>query len=193
MTDMNPSLSESKTTSSAKAWKARLARPRVEEMPVLGSLPHQPRILYVDDDLQVRTLGKLVLLRVGYEVDVAANGAVAWNALNEETYGLVITDYEMPRMTGLELATKIRGGGMDIPIIVTSASFDSMGSRAWEQLEIASFLPKPFNVDSLLSAVEPILHLPGDSQSSNCPPVPRFDLANTSSCAHAYRHGGIND
>lgn len=181
---------------SARAWKEQMARPRFAEMPYFSPMKNRLRILYVDDDPQVRMLGRLVLLRAGYDVDAAANGAAAWVALNEASYSLLVTDHDMPRMTGLELAAQARRSEMTIPIIVTSALLDlTENDETWKTLEIAAFLAKPYAVDSLLGAVARIVR--GDDGAP--PPVPVGGLVatgpNLTELPHVwpYRHGGIND
>ncbi len=61
------------------------------------------RILLVDDDLYVRELNAGVLMRSGYNVETASDGADAWRAIKERDYDLLITDNTMPRVTGMEL------------------------------------------------------------------------------------------
>ena len=77
------------------------------------------RILYADDEPQLRRLGELVLVRTGYDVDTAADGAEAWAALNEVSYNLLITDNDMPKLTGLELTAQARRAGMRLPIMMS--------------------------------------------------------------------------
>ena len=57
--------------------------------------PH--RILVVEDDISIRRLNTEVLRRSGYEVDAAEDGAAAWEALNADSYDLMITDNNMPK------------------------------------------------------------------------------------------------
>jgi DNA-binding response OmpR family regulator len=66
------------------------------------------RILVADDDTNIRELIAISLIRAGYQVDAARDGAEAWNALKETTYSLLITDHKMPRLTGVELIKKLR-------------------------------------------------------------------------------------
>jgi CheY-like chemotaxis protein len=62
-----------------------------------------PRLLIVDDEPQIRRIMRTTLTSAGYEVDDAENGARAWKALHLEQYDLLVTDNEMPEMTGLQL------------------------------------------------------------------------------------------
>ncbi len=113
----------------------------------------RPRILYVDDEPQLRKLVELVLARSGYEVNTAADGAEGWEALQHSHYNLLMTDHDMPSLTGLQLATKARQAAMRLPILLTSGSADLNLDPSWGTLEFVTFLPKPFAVDVLLETV----------------------------------------
>jgi len=71
------------------------------------------RILVADDESAVRAFMSSVLLHAGYRVDVAQDGAVAWAALQAEPYDLLITDYNMPRINGVELVRNLRAAESD--------------------------------------------------------------------------------
>jgi two-component system, chemotaxis family, sensor histidine kinase and response regulator WspE len=62
-----------------------------------------PRILVVDDDISIRELSAAVLMPSGYQVDTAEDGAAGWEALHGNNYDLLITDHNMPRVSGVEL------------------------------------------------------------------------------------------
>lgn len=66
------------------------------------------RVLVVDDSLTVREMERKLLVARGYEVDIAVDGMDGWNAARSGDYDLVITDVDMPRMDGIELATLIK-------------------------------------------------------------------------------------
>src|ERR1043166_410421 len=117
------------------------------------------RILYVDDEPQLRRLSELVLARSGYDVDTAADGAEAWAAFLDMNYHLLITDNDMPRLTGLELATQARLAGMRLPIVLASGSVDAHRNPATSWLELAAHLPKPFGAEALVETVERVLRL----------------------------------
>jgi len=84
----------------------------------------QPHILVVDDSLTVREMERQLLVHAGYEVTVAVDGIDAWNAIraNPEPFDLIVSDMDMPRMSGVELTELIRAdtGIGDIPIIMIS-------------------------------------------------------------------------
>lgn len=66
------------------------------------------RILVVDDSMTVREAESRLLMNQGYEVETAVNGMDGWNAVRLGNYDLVITDIDMPRMTGIELLKAIK-------------------------------------------------------------------------------------
>jgi two-component system, cell cycle sensor histidine kinase and response regulator CckA len=115
------------------------------------------RILVVDDDISIRQLSTEMLIRSGYEVDAAADGAAGWKALQGKSYDLVITDNFMPKVTGIEMVKKLHAAGMKLPVIMATAMLpqDELVSNPW--LQGVTTLLKPFRADELLSAVKKIL------------------------------------
>lgn len=88
----------------------------------LESPRKQKRILAVDDSLTVRELERKLLTGRGYEADVAVDGMDGWNAVRTGVYDLVITDVDMPRMDGIELATLIKHDPQlkSLPVMIVS-------------------------------------------------------------------------
>ncbi len=80
------------------------------------------RVLIVDDSLTVRELQRKLLAGEGYETEVAVDGMDGWNALQSGPYDLVITDVDMPRVDGIELATLIKRDPRfaSIPVVIVS-------------------------------------------------------------------------
>jgi DNA-binding response OmpR family regulator len=148
------------------------------------------RILYADDEPQLRTLGKLVLVRSGYDVDTAADGAEAWTALQEVNYHLLITDHDMPRLTGLELATQARLAGMRLPIVLASGSVDALRDPASSWLGLAARLPKPFGAEALVETVEQVLRIANGRDG--CAGAMISVLAHITR-VQPFPHGGINE
>ena len=92
-----------------------LARLRSQTNP-----PH--RVLVVDDDDVMRRLNTMVLLRAGYAVDAAEDGVAAWEALCAESYDLMITDNNMPKMKGIEVLVKLRAARMALLVIMATGA-----------------------------------------------------------------------
>jgi two-component system, chemotaxis family, sensor histidine kinase and response regulator WspE len=84
--------------------------------------PRRKRILAVDDSLTVRELERKLLASKGYLADVAVDGMDGWNAVRTGRYDLVITDVDMPRMDGIELATLIKKDAhlKSVPVVIVS-------------------------------------------------------------------------
>ncbi len=89
----------------------------------LALADHKPkRILAVDDSLTVRELVRKLLVARGYLADVAVDGIDGWNAVRSGHYDLVITDVDMPRLDGIELATLIKKDPQlkSLPVMIVS-------------------------------------------------------------------------
>jgi two-component system, chemotaxis family, sensor histidine kinase and response regulator WspE len=80
------------------------------------------RILVADDSISVRELERQLLSLHGYEVDVAADGYVAWAKLRESSFDLLITDVDMPRMDGIELTRSVKQDARlkQLPVVIVS-------------------------------------------------------------------------
>jgi len=90
-----------------------------EVKPPQGKAPPCSRILVADDENAIRSLMSAVLLQAGYR---AQDGAVAWAALQAEPYDLLITDCDMPKVTGIELVRNLRSARMDLPVILVTGA-----------------------------------------------------------------------
>jgi DNA-binding response OmpR family regulator len=116
-----------------------------------------PRILVVDDDSDLRLLYADALTRPGYHVVAAEDGAAAWEALQNKAFNLLITDNNMPRLTGVELVRKLRSARMALPVVM-AAELPMHELARNPSLQLAALLPKPFYVSQLLETVRVVLH-----------------------------------
>ena len=80
------------------------------------------RVLVVDDSITVRETERKLLESAGYDVDIAVDGMDGWNAIRSGHYDLVVTDVDMPRLTGIELTTMIRKDAKlkGLPVMIVS-------------------------------------------------------------------------
>jgi two-component system chemotaxis sensor kinase CheA len=85
--------------------------------------PGPARILVVDDSITTRTMGKSLLEAQGFHVQVAVDGLDAWTLLKSESFDLVLSDVDMPRMNGLDLTARIRADEKlaDLPVVLVTA------------------------------------------------------------------------
>jgi len=116
------------------------------------------RILVVDDHTDLRQLSVDVLVDSGYDVEAAQDGAAGWEALQAKSYDLVITDNNMPKMTGLEMIEKLRSAGMKVPILMATGSLplNEFASKPW--LYPDATLQRPFTSEAMLETVKKVLH-----------------------------------
>ena len=126
-----------------------------------------PRILVLNDNAEVRGICVEVLAQRGYEVDAAADGEAGWAALQARHYDLLITDHEMPKLTGLELVKKMCSSGMSLAIIFASGSLSPVVLRKQSAMKFAAALPKPYSPDELVRTVRRVLCGDGVAGRSN--------------------------
>lgn len=123
--------------------------------------PHQGHcILVVDDSPTVRETQRRILVEQGYSVNQVGSGLEAWEALGEQPYDLVITDVDMPGMTGVELVRKIRNHSrfQSLPVIMVSyrdrPEDQALGLEAGANLYLTK---SSFQDDTFLQAVHTLL------------------------------------
>jgi CheY-like chemotaxis protein len=111
-------------------------------------------ILVVDDDPAIRDVISDILEMASYTVDTASNGAEALAQVGEARPAAILLDLMMPVMDGWNFLRECRGEPTcaQVPIIVMSAAPD-VDARLGE-LGVQTFLPKPFEMDDVLRAVE---------------------------------------
>lgn len=121
------------------------------------------RILIVEDSITVREVERALLKNSGYEVEVAVDGMDGWNALRSGQYDLVITDIDMPRMTGLELVSLIRADSRLLSIPVIIVSYKDREEDRMKGLEVGAdrYMTKSsFHDQTLLKAVVELIGAP---------------------------------
>lgn len=128
------------------------------DIPSLRSNKRAPyRILVVDDDVSIRQLNTEVLIRFGYEVDEAVDGAAGLKALKTKHYDLVITDHLMPKVTGVEMIKMMRSQDSALPVIVTSGVISEAELKRQPWLDISAILLKPYDLAKLVKTVKAVL------------------------------------
>ena len=117
------------------------------------------QILIVDDEEPIRALLRHIfeILRPAYQVQTTADGLTGLQQLQRRPFELVIADYQMPEMTGLELAEQIRQQWPGTPVLIMSGRPPSDLVIRLQQLGAAGYLKKPFTPHQLLNAVDQTL------------------------------------
>ncbi len=115
------------------------------------------RILVVEDEPLIHQLYTEMLIDAGYEVDAAEDGAVAWDALQVNGYDLLITDNDMPNMTGIELLKQLYAARRTMPVIMATGTRpqEDFARYPWLQPELT--ILKPYLMVEFLGAVAEIL------------------------------------
>lgn len=118
------------------------------------------KILVIDDEPEIRNLVQMILSKKGVEIQTASSGDEAVKIIDHQVPDIVITDVQMPGMSGLELIRFINKKHPRIPIIVIT-SFGSY-SMVVEALNNGAFyfIPKPFKTGELLKTVQKAARLP---------------------------------
>jgi CheY-like chemotaxis protein len=116
-----------------------------------------PHILVVDDDASVRYVVTTLLQRAGFRVTEAEDGEAAWEILQTTPFDLLVTDHNMPRLTGLELLRRIRARSMVLPTLLISATIPWGEADLPSLLQPGAVLSKPFSLAGLLGCVHPLL------------------------------------
>jgi len=125
----------------------------------------QKRILVVEDNIAMAGVIRFTLQHAGFDVTLAANGQEAWNLLEESDFDLIVTDQQMPYMTGIALCRKLRDVGklQEIPVILLTAKRLELDlERLRTELGISTVMLKPFSPSQLSIIVES--HLAGAPQ-----------------------------
>jgi two-component system sensor histidine kinase and response regulator WspE len=123
----------------------------------------QKRVLAVDDSLTVRELLRKLLANHGYLADVAVDGMAGWNAVRANHYDLVITDVDMPRLDGIELAALIKKDPQLKSLPVMIVSYKDREEDRLRGLEAGAdyYVAKDnFNDETLLQAVVDLIGAP---------------------------------
>jgi len=113
------------------------------------------RILIADDEEVIRILLATALKTYDYEVDIVENGLEAINNIYKKSYDLIITDYMMPKMDGLELTKRIRLEYPSTPILIITGNgpiHDFLKSGA------TFYLEKPFSILKIQNIVKIMLN-----------------------------------
>src|SRR6202045_3672198 len=119
-----------------------------------------PTVLVADDDRSIRTVLTQALGRSGYQVRTTSNAATLWRWVEEGEGDLVITDVVMPDENGLDLIPRIRRIRPELRVIVMSAQSTLMTAVKGAQRGAFEYLPKPFDLQELLSVVGRALAVP---------------------------------
>jgi two-component system alkaline phosphatase synthesis response regulator PhoP len=118
------------------------------------------KILVVDDEVHIVQVVAIKLRNNGFEVITAENGAEGLELAIQERPNLIVSDYQMPVMSGLEMIENLRAKPetRDIPVVMLTARGFAIEDEKKQQLGVAACLSKPFSPRELLQSIESVLH-----------------------------------
>ncbi len=124
------------------------------------------RILVVDDEAHILHVLSLKLRNAGYEVDTAVDGEDGYELASQGVPDLIITDFQMPYMTGLELCRALAANGSTahIPVLILTARGYALDDEDLKIGNIRGVLSKPFSPRAVLQLVKETL---ADAANSN--------------------------
>lgn len=117
------------------------------------------KVLVVDDEIHIVQVVAIKLRNNGFDVITCENGAQALDLASNEKPDIVVTDFQMPLMTGLELVQNLRSqpDTADIPVVLLTARGFAIKNEQKENLKISACVSKPFSPRELLQTVEEVL------------------------------------
>jgi len=119
------------------------------------------RFLVVDDFAPMREIIRKVLQEIGYEhIQEANDGAVALPMLQTSPFDMLITDWNMPRLPGIELLRAVRAEPKlaNLPVLMVTAEVKREQIIAATQAGVNGYIIKPFTAQALAAKVQKILH-----------------------------------
>ena len=116
------------------------------------------QILVVDDYQTMIRIIRNPLKQLGFNnIDEATDGNAALEKIAAKPYGLIISDWNMEPMTGLDLLKTIRGGGSKVPFIMVTAESKTENVLAAREAGVNNYIVKPFNADTLKTKLSSVL------------------------------------
>lgn len=115
------------------------------------------RILVVDDDDSLRWVLQTQLEEMGYQVSTAEDGHVALAAISRDAPSLVLTDWKMPGLSGIELLQRIRDGYPDLPVVIMTAYGTIQSAVEAMRCGAYDYLTKPIDYEELGLVVNRVL------------------------------------
>jgi two-component system response regulator MprA len=128
-----------------------------------GRVPVPGAVLVVDDEAQIRDIVAVSLRGAGYSAHCAEDGEAGWAAFCANHFDALITDHEMPRLTGLDLIRRLRAVPIKVPVILISGRMPCDEENLSRVLPPGIALKKPFSIAELLTHLRAMLIPPASA------------------------------
>ncbi|MBZ5707863.1 response regulator transcription factor [Nannocystis pusilla] len=122
-------------------------------MPAPHPVPNPAKILVVEDNRKLASFLSRALSEEGYVVDLVDDGAVALSQARSIEYTLVILDWMLPSLDGMQVCRGLRLAGKSVPILMLTARGEINDRISGLDAGADDFLPKPFDLSELLARV----------------------------------------
>ncbi|TVR68006.1 MAG: response regulator [Spirochaetaceae bacterium] len=115
------------------------------------------KVMIVDDSVSMRQMVEIILKTAGYEVTQAVDGREGLEKLTDDT-DVVISDYNMPNMNGVEFISAVRNGLVNraVPIIMLTTESEDEKKQAGKQAGATAWITKPVNRDNLVGVLRKV-------------------------------------
>lgn len=115
------------------------------------------KIMVVDDSVSMRQMTGIILTQAGYEIVQAVDGNEALEKF-DDSIDLLITDYNMPNMNGIELIKSVRNGNVNkaVPILMVTTESEDEKKMEGKEAGATGWITKPFDKDLLLNTIKKI-------------------------------------
>ena len=136
------------------------------------------KILLVEDEIDLGNVVKQYLELVGFDVDWAKNGKLAFDQLQQphSSYQLIVIDVSMPVMDGFELANRIFEAGIQIPFLFLTARNEKADRLYGLKIGADDYISKPFDVDELVLRIKNIIRRYAATETPQRPIISRGDV-----------------
>ncbi|HTJ80478.1 MAG TPA: PAS domain S-box protein, partial [Polyangiaceae bacterium] len=135
--------------------------------------PSGKRVLFVEDEPILAAATGLLLKKAGYETVVHTDALAALSAFaaSRGDWDIIVTDYAMPKVSGLDLAAQLHRLRADVPIVLLTGQMDSFPVPELEESGVISVVPKPASISRLVAAIEDASARSARRSSRSAPPL----------------------
>lgn len=119
------------------------------------------RVLLIEDELNIVEAMRFLLSREGWDVETHSDGATAMAQIEALNPDIVVLDYMLPGLSGLEILKALRADDryIRLPVLMLTAKGQERDREQAEQAGVSRFMTKPFSNEEVLKAVRDLLHL----------------------------------
>jgi DNA-binding response OmpR family regulator len=115
------------------------------------------KCLIVEDEGEIRDLLALILVRDGHQVQTVASSDAAWELIHNENFDIILVDWMLPVMSGVDLIKKIRSTGSQIPILMVTAKVQPQDIVLALEAGADDYVMKPFDAQVLKARIQALL------------------------------------